>query len=58
MKVSPMIQAVRESKIERVMSATGCSRDYAIAYLFAEEWFVADAILSYNVDQELKETNV
>jgi hypothetical protein len=54
MQVSPMIQASRENKIGRMMQATGCTRDYAIAYLMAEEWFVRDAIESYTIDQQLK----
>jgi hypothetical protein len=54
MQVSPMIQASRENKISRMMQATGCTRDYAIAYLMAEEWFVRDAIESYTIDQQLK----
>jgi hypothetical protein len=53
MKVSPMIQAARERKIEQVIAATGCARDHAIAYLFAEEWFVADAIASHTVDAQI-----
>ena len=54
MQVSPMIQASRENKISRMMQATGCSRDYAIAYLMAEEWYIPDAIESYTIDQQLK----
>ena len=49
------ILASRERKIKRVMSETGCSRDHAIAYLYAEEWFVPDAVLSYTIDQQLKQ---
>lgn len=55
MYTPPTILASRERKIERVMQETGCSRDEAIAYLYAEEWFVPDAVLSYTVDQQLKQ---
>lgn len=50
------ILASRERKIDQVMAQTGCTRDHAIAYLYAEEWFVSDAVLSYTVDQEIKST--
>lgn len=56
--MSPIIQASRERKINQVMTQTGCSRDYAIAYLYAEEWFVDDAIVSYTIDQEIKAKKV
>lgn len=55
MHTPPTILASRERKIEQVMKETGCSRDYAIAYLYAEEWFVPDAVLSYTIDQQLKQ---
>ena len=55
MYTPPTILASRERKIERVMQETGCSRDYAISYLYAEGWFVPDAVLSYTVDQQLKQ---
>lgn len=55
MNVPSTSQARRDRKIERMMQETGCSRDYAIAYLYAEEWFVPDAVLSYTVDQQLKQ---
>lgn len=58
MHTSPMILTSRERKIERMMQETGCSRDHAIAYLYAEEWYVPDAIMSYTIDQELKASNV
>jgi hypothetical protein len=48
MKVSESIQASREHKIAQMTQVTGCSRDYAIAYLMAEEWFVSAAVDSYN----------
>jgi hypothetical protein len=48
MKVSETIQTRREHKIAQMMQITGCSRDYAIAYLMAEEWFVSAAVDSYN----------
>jgi hypothetical protein len=51
MKVSDSIQSSRERKIEHMMRITGCSRDYAISYLMAEEWFVSAAVDSYNADQ-------
>lgn len=54
MYTSSIILASRERKIERVIKETGCSRDHAIAYLYAEEWFVPDAIMSYTIDQQLK----
>ena len=54
MQVSPIIQISREHKIKQVMTKTNCSRDHAIAYLYAEEWFVSDAIVSYTIDQEIK----
>lgn len=50
------IIASRERKIDQVMAQTKCTRAHAIAYLYAEEWFVPDAILSYTVDQEIKST--
>ena len=50
------ILASRERKIDQVMVQTGCTRDHAIAYLYAEEWCVPDAVLSYTVDQEIKST--
>jgi len=49
------ILASRERKIEQVMQETGCSRDHAIAYLYAEKWFVPDAVMSYTIDQQLKQ---
>jgi len=52
MYLSPTIQAARERKVQRVMEATGCARDVAISYLFAEEWFVPDAITSYRADHQ------
>lgn len=54
MYLSQTIQASRERKVERMIEETGCSRDEAIAYLFAEEWFVPDAVMSYNVDAQLR----
>ena len=51
MQVSATIQASRERKITQMMGITGCSRDYAISYLMAEEWFVSAAVDSYNADQ-------
>jgi protein associated with RNAse G/E len=50
MNVNPIVQAAREHKINQVIEATGCTRDVAISYLFAEEWFVADAIISLEGD--------
>ena len=50
MYLSPTIQASRENKVQRVMQETGCTRDQAISYLFAEKWYVPDAVLSYQVD--------
>ena len=50
MYTPPTILASRERKIERVIEETGCSRDEAIVYLYAEEWFVHDAVLSYQAD--------
>jgi hypothetical protein len=47
MKVSPMIQAARERKIDQVIAATGCSRDYAISYLMTAAWFVTAAVDNY-----------
>lgn len=55
MYTPPTILASREHKIERMMQETGCSRDEAIAYLYAEEWFVPDAVTSYTIDQQLKQ---
>lgn len=55
MYTPPTILASRELKIECVMKETGCSRDYAIAYLYAEEWMIEDAITSYTIDQQLKQ---
>ncbi len=54
MKVNPIVQAAREAKVQRVIDVTGCSRDEAISYLFAEEWFVADAITSFKVDCDIR----
>lgn len=54
MQISQTILASRERKIERMIQETGCSRDHAIAYLYAESWFVPDAVLSYTVDQQIK----
>ena len=54
MQVSPIIQASREHKIDQVMTITGCSRDRAISYLFSAKWFVPDAVMSFNVDLEIK----
>jgi hypothetical protein len=51
MYLSPIIQASREHKVNQVMTLTGCSRDHAIKYLFAEEWFVSDAVASYKADK-------
>ena len=42
--MTPTILASRERKIERMMNETGCSRDYAIAYLMAAAWFVPAAV--------------
>jgi hypothetical protein len=50
MNVNPVVQAARERKVEQVIAATGCTRDVAISYLFAEEWFVPDAIISLEGD--------
>ena len=50
MYLSPTIQASHEAKVQRMIAATGCSRDVAISYLFAEEWYVPDAIVSYEGD--------
>lgn len=54
MHTPPTILASRERKIDRMIIETGCSRDEAIAYLYAEEWFVPDAVMSYNVDAQLR----
>jgi hypothetical protein len=54
MYVNPVVQAARERKVEQVIAATGCTRDEAISYLFADEWFVADAVMSYRVDCEIR----
>ena len=51
MYLSPTIQAARERKVQRVIDATNCTRDEAIGYLVAEEWFVDDAVTSYRVDR-------
>lgn len=50
MYLSPTIQQSRENKVSRVMAETGCKRDEAISYLYAEKWFVPDAVLSYRID--------
>lgn len=42
-----------EYKIEETMSATGCDRETAIAYLDAEEWIVTDAVISILGDRRL-----
>lgn len=55
MHTPPTILASRERKIDRMIIETGCSRDEAIAYRYAEEWFVPDAVLSYTIDQQLKQ---
>lgn len=55
MYTSSTILASRERKIEQVMQETGCSRDHAIAYLYAEGWYVPDAVMSYTIDQQLKQ---
>lgn len=52
--MNPTILQSRERKIERVIEETGCSRDHAIAYLYAEKWFVPDAVTSYRIDQDIK----
>jgi hypothetical protein len=56
MHTPSIILASRERKINQVMTQTGCTRDHAIAYLYAEEWFVPDAVMSYTIDQEIKST--
>ena len=55
MYVNPVVQAARERKVLRVIEITGCTRDEAISYLFAEEWFVEDAVESYRIDASLRE---
>jgi NACalpha-BTF3-like transcription factor len=37
-------------KVTAVMQITGCNEQTATAYLEAEEWDVADAVLSYKAD--------
>ena len=44
MYLSPTIQAARERKIDRVIAATGCKRDVAIAALFGTHWDTFKAI--------------
>lgn len=44
MYLSPTIQAARERKIDRVVAATGCKRDVAIAALFSTRWDVDQAV--------------
>ena len=51
MQVPATIQASRERKIASMMRIAGCSRDYAISYLMAEEWFVSAAVDSYNAER-------
>lgn len=51
MYLSKVVQESREIKVNQVMAATGCSRDYAISYLYAEEWHVGDAVISYKGDR-------
>jgi hypothetical protein len=46
--MTPTILASRERKIERMMQETGCSREYAIAYLMSAAWFVPAAVDNYN----------
>jgi len=47
MKLSPTIQAARERKVQSMMTATGCSRDYAISYLMTAQWYLSEAIDNY-----------
>lgn len=49
------ILASRERKIERMIEQTGCSRDYAISYLYSEGWIVADAVFYYNLEKQFKQ---
>jgi hypothetical protein len=51
MYVPTTIQLSRERKISEMIQDTGCSRDEAISYLFAESWFLTDAVLSYRIDK-------
>ena len=55
MHTPPTILASRERKIDLMIIETGCSRDEAIAYLYAEKWYVPDAVTSYTIDQQLKQ---
>jgi hypothetical protein len=41
----------RNDRIACVMTRTTCTRDEAVAYLEAEEWFVDDAIESIRADR-------
>lgn len=47
MQLSQTIQAARENKVRQMMTATGCSRDYAIAYLMTAQWYLSEAIDNY-----------
>ena len=48
MLVPERIMASRELKIEAMMADTGCTRDAAITYLHIANWYLPDAIMSYN----------
>lgn len=52
MYVPQSIQLSRERKINEMINDTGCTRDEAISYLFAEKWYVLDAVLSYRIDKK------
>lgn len=42
-----------EDKILRFMRMTGeTSREVAVGYLMAEQWFVCDAVTSYKADNK------
>ncbi len=45
-----MTRAERKTRIHIVVSVTGCDYETALGYLIAEEWSVADAILSLIAD--------
>lgn len=45
-----MTRAERKTRIHIVVSVTGCDYETALDYLKAEEWSVADAILSLTAD--------
>jgi len=48
MRVPERIMASRELKISAMMADTGCTRDAAITYLHIANWYLPDAIMSYN----------